>query len=158
MQCFVDCRRAIRLVTYVWHKLPYEDIKTNVMRRIEVIRLLFEEYMEYDSHRDREARDKVRREIEELVWFLSFEMSVLDHLFDRSIVNKHYFASLYLRVLVLSCEWYIGNASYGRPLGRPCQIDSLRPWDLPYFPDVSDAVRDTGYLPEHYPRRPKSTT
>ena len=44
MDYFVDCRHSIRLLTYVWKKIPYEDLRTNVLRRVEVIRLLFEEY------------------------------------------------------------------------------------------------------------------
>lgn len=124
------------------------------MRRIEVIRLLFEEYWEYNALCDGEARGKVRNEIEELVRFLSFEMSVLDNLFDRSMTQKHYISSLYLRVLILSNEWYIGYSSHGLPLGRPGKIESLRAWDLPYFPDVSDIIRDTGYQPNYYPFRP----
>ena len=34
MEYFVDARRAVRLSTYKWQKLPYEDIRTNIMRRI----------------------------------------------------------------------------------------------------------------------------
>lgn len=157
MKYFVDCRRAIRLVTYEWQKIPYEDIKANILRRIEVIRLLFEEHIDADSNNDKEARDKIRREIQEMVWFVSFELSVLNNLFDRSITNKHYISSLYLRVLVLSCEWYIGHSANGLPLGRPGQSDTLRLWDLPYFPDVSDIIYDSGHQPNCYPRRPRSS-
>ena len=69
MEYFVDCRRAIRLVTCDWRKLPYEDVRTNIFRRIEVIRLLFDEYVENKHHNDKEAEDNLKREIGDLAWF-----------------------------------------------------------------------------------------
>ena len=155
MDCFVDPSRAIRLATYVWKKIPFEDIITNFMRRVEVIRIQFDEY---DDLEDEDAQDELKRKIMDLSCFLSIELSVINNLFNPSIIHKHYLASLYFRVLVLSSEWYIGLLSLGLPSGRPSGTCSLRSWDLPHCPDVSDQMYDMGYKPLNYPIRPSRFT